>query len=500
MSTFVAAFDVGTTSLKAILVTRDGGIYHERKVALTTRVTEEGGFEQNPQEWFEAMCSVTCSWWKSGVNPSSISIIAMTGQMQDFIPIGLEKKGLCPAILYSDMRAVAEASHVNELFGKTYLREQLANSITPASILPKMLHWRTRFPRLFSRTHHCLFGAKDYLIMRLCDRLVCDPTTASTTGLFLHDTQSWYTDVLKTFDFPISLMPDIEMADSVVGSVNAFASKLTGFLEGTPITCGAGDALAATLGAGIAEMNEAYIYLGTTAWVANFVPSVPLKLPVNDAIYTLAGQDKDRDLRIAPVLNAGNIVSWALTLAGCKPGDDVTRCHELLEKSAADAGDVTPLTFVPYLNGERCPIQTNAHCGAFVGIAAGVTVGHLARAVFDGLAQSLRWCAELLDVPENRALRVVGGGARSAVWLQAIANTFDCPLIVRDRSEILPALGAASIAMRTIGWAASGAHLPPDDHGRVLVMPDAERSIAMRQQYERFKQLCEVIVGLKWPS
>ncbi|MGX9431408.1 FGGY family carbohydrate kinase [Bradyrhizobium sp. LeoA1S1] len=319
MSTFVAAFDVGTTSLKAILVTRDGKICHERKAALTTRMTEDGLVEQDPQEWFEAMCSVTCSWWKAGVKPSSISIIAMTGQMQDLIPISLEKRALCRAILYSDMRAVAESEHINELFGKSFLREQLANTMTPASILPKMLHWRRQFPQSFRRTHRYLFGAKDYLIMMLCDRLVCDPTTASTTGLFLHGVQRWYTDILEKCDFSVSLMPDIETAGSVVGSVNRSASKWTGFLQGTPITCGVGDAMAATLGAGIAEMNEAYIYLGTTAWVASFVPSVPLKLPANDAIYTLAGQDKDKDLRIAPVLNAGNIVSWALTLVGCKP-------------------------------------------------------------------------------------------------------------------------------------------------------------------------------------
>ncbi len=296
----------------------------------------------------------------------------------------------------------------------------------------------------------------------------------------------------------MDLMPEIRAPGDIAGNVSASACAQTGFLEGTPVICGLGDAAATTLGAGVTECHRPYLYLGTTGWIAHLLPAKDLLPPATDVIFTLAGADPGTALRLAPVLNAGNIVSWALTLVGCTPGDDPEKFFRILEEEAATVDGVGDLQFIPYLNAERCPIQTTSPNGALIGMSVTTTRAQILRSILEGLAQSLRWCAQLLDVQGDGNMRVIGGGTRNRIWLQSVADAFGRALHVSPDSDMLPALGVGLIAARSLGWAVDAKEFLRSASGAAssMVIPDASRSAALKQRYASFKRIAQTVVSM----
>src|SRR5690349_12627486 len=191
MNLFVATFDVGTTSLKAVLVSRDGTLLHPLTEAIDTWSGNDGAVEQDPDQWYRLFTGVAQTWWRLGIDPASIQMIAMTGQMQNLIALDLEDAPVGRAMLYSDMRASKESDAVNQRFGKASLQASVGNPVTAGSLLPKLMFLREHEPERLARTRRVLFGAKDYLVHRLCGRSVCDWTTASTTGLLVARERVW---------------------------------------------------------------------------------------------------------------------------------------------------------------------------------------------------------------------------------------------------------------------------------------------------------------------
>lgn len=501
MDSFVAAFDVGTTSVKAVLLSPGGALLHAQSVALKTWTGSEGAVEQQPEQWYRALTDIAQQWWQRGIDAASIRMIAMTGQMQNLIAIDRQGAPLGPALLYSDVRASREADSVNLRFGKDALRKAVGNPTTAASLLPKLIYFRQHYPELYSHTHKVLFGAKDYLINALCGKAVCDLTTASTTGLLLLQDRVWYRDLLESFEFAQDLMPGLYAPEQVVGSVSNGASAVTGFMTGTPVICGVGDAAATALGAGAADTSEPYLYVGTTGWVAHQIRSGDAK-PAAETVFTLCSPEPDAMIRIAPVLNAGNVLAWALTLLGHTPEEDPAVFYALLDAEAAASGDTEALMFIPYISPERCPIATLASHGAFIGISARTTRAQMLRAVFDGIALSLRWCGDMLDIATAGNMAAIGGGTRSRVFMQAVADAFNTTLHLHPDADLLAAAGAARIAARVLDWNAgldTTRETATADPQRI-VYPDERRSDVLRNAYPRFRQVAEAITALPLES
>ncbi|GAB2913358.1 xylulokinase [Paraburkholderia jirisanensis] len=500
MESFVASIDVGTTSLKAALLSRHGTLLHPQTAALKTWSNIDGTVEQQPEQWYSLLADITREWWRRGVDPASIQMIAMTGQMQNLIAVGRDGTPLGHALLYSDVRASAQADSVNLRFGKEALLSALGNPVTAGSLLPKLIFLRLRYPDLFKEAHKVLFGAKDYLIHVLCGESVCDPTTASTTGLLLLRDRVWADELLEAYGFAQDLMPRLCEPEETVGGVSDSASAVTGFVAGTPVICGVGDAAATALGVGPADMAEPYLYVGTTGWLAQRIRASDLGCPAANTVFTLCSSQPDAMIRIAPVLNAGNVLAWALTLVGHVTDDDPTHFFEVLETEAAKCDDAGALTFVPYVSPERCPVETLTPHGAFIGISAQTTRAQMLRAVFDGVAQSLRWCGSLLNIEPGGDMIAIGGGTRSKILMQTIADACGKTLHLRPHSDMLAAVGVASIAAERLGWRAGfDAYYDRQlekPEGKLVVSPSAERSFALQSQHAQFRQIAKVITSL----
>ncbi|RKT98836.1 hypothetical protein C7H84_34850 [Burkholderia sp. Nafp2/4-1b] len=142
----IAAFDVGTTSLKAALITRDGNLIHSQTKSVSTWSNELGAIEQEPEQWYRLLAEAAHAWWRRGVDPAHIEMIATAGQMQNLITVDRHGIALGRAMLYADVRASVQADAINDRFGRAELRNTIGGAVTAASLLPKLIFFWNMIP------------------------------------------------------------------------------------------------------------------------------------------------------------------------------------------------------------------------------------------------------------------------------------------------------------------------------------------------------------------
>ena len=278
-ASLIASLDIGSSAVKAGLVSADGRLHHVCSVAYPTSNLPAG--EQHADDWWRAFVAVLQGWWSAGVHADSIAALTFSGQMQDLITLDAQGEPVRPAILYSDARAGAAALEIEQRLGRDEIHRVTRNPFNGASVLPKLLHLRTQESPAWARIRRIAVGAKDHVIGRLTGRHVTDPTTAATTGLYDIERGAWATDWLATLGLDAALLPELLDAGARAGGVTAAAAASTGLRLDCPVLCGLGDAAATTLGAGLVDASQCYAYLGTSGWVARVsdrwnAPGVPL--------------------------------------------------------------------------------------------------------------------------------------------------------------------------------------------------------------------------------
>jgi xylulokinase len=448
---YIASFDIGTTNVKGMLVTSEAGIFLEKNMELT--VLRHGEYiEQEPAQWYEAVKRIAASWFKVGIKPEAIAALTFSGQMQDCIPVGDDLEPLRPAILYADGRSTEQSARLLAELGEEHIHERTENHMDGTLTFPKILWLKENEEELFRATKSFLVSSKDYVIAKLTDVCATDPTSAATTGCMDARTRTWIGPWLDRYEVPSDKMPQIAASDSVVGAVTAAGAAESGFAEGTPVLCGIGDAGAATLGAGVYEDCEVYAYVGTTGWVASATSGY---IDVNSGAFNLAYVDNGRQIAIAPLSNAGNAHQWAVgAFGGGGTGDLIS--YQLFEKTVdqTERGSDNVL-FLPYLNGERCPVQDVNASGCFIGLKPTTTKERMGTAVLEGVAYAMRQALDLVAERQpgtKQRVTLIGGGAKSKAWCQIMADILGCELIVPKDAQYLPSLGAAALGFKQAGW------------------------------------------------
>ncbi|WP_078427231.1 xylulokinase [Alkalihalobacterium alkalinitrilicum] len=444
---YIASFDIGTTSIKGILLKKDGSLIGQASYDLNTIHGSNGEIEQNPKDWWDGVVTITNKWWEEDViSPSDIAMITFSGQMQDIIPIAADDR-IRNAILYSDSRATVEADFINKQIPNS--KAIIANHIDGASPFAKLLWLKKRDEETYNKSFSFLFSAKDYIIYRLTNRVATDPVTGATTGMMNLKTKDWQSDWLVTNDLSIEKLPPILFPDEQVGVVTSEAAKQTGFLEGIPVLCGCGDAGASTMGAGAIQEGDSYIYLGTTGWIA--VPSNQVK-ELDYGIFNLAHLPKDRYISIAPLLNVGNVHTWGVQTLTEKEENRYQAFEALASSAPVGAAG---LLFLPYIHGERFPVNDSNATGVYFGITPSTNREHMARALIEGLCFSFRQTFEILIQNKRKAITLIGGGTQSATWCQVLASILGTTIRIPRNSEYLPAIGAAASAFVNLKWVES---------------------------------------------
>lgn len=449
---YIASFDIGTTNVKGVLVNEEASIQFVKNTPID--VNHANGFvEQDPEVWYKAVAGIAQDWFRSGISPSQVQLISFSGQMQDCIPVSADGTPVRPAILYSDGRGVEQSDRLLEQLGERTITRETANHMDGTLTLPKIMWLREQEEASYHEAATFLISSKDYVIARLTGAFVTDPTSAATTGCMNLRTLTWIAEWLEQAGVDPAKLPLILASDEEAGRVHGLGSSETGFIEGTPVLCGIGDAGAATLGAGVYREGEAYAYIGTTGWVAAASEGF---MDVQSGAFNLAYVEPGRQISIAPLTNAGSAHKWAAQLFGTvaveKPDDDSHLFAEFeaaLEKAERGSG----VLFLPYLNGERCPVQDVNASGCFIGLRTTTTKGQMGAAVLEGVALAIRQVMGLVVKPEAELrMTLIGGGAKSKIWCQILADVLQCELVVPADSHYLPSIGAAMLGFPKLGW------------------------------------------------
>jgi xylulokinase len=464
----VLVLDVGTSSVKAVLFDHEGRVCDEREEAYATQSLAGGREEQNPRDWWSAAANAV-----RPLDLSGLECISLAGTMQSVIPIGRDGEPVRPAILYSDSRADGVFKELAPAFERLGAATLLGNHLNEFMSVFKIAWLRAHEPESYRRTGVFHSGAKDYLLFKLTGRHVTDATAATTVGLMDIRTREWSVQLAEAAGIPLALLPRIEAADAEVGTVNAAAASALGIRAGIPVVNGCGDAGAATVGAGVSRPGEAYVYLGTSAWVA-LVREVEA-LTLSHELYTLAHPTDGLAIRIGAMLCGGDGAAWFAGLAG--------ETFESLELRLPAVDCAPPeLIFLPYLKGERCPFLDTRVRGAFLGLDRGHGAADMYYAVLEGVALALRANLDALGAG-GEEIRLIGGGALSSMWAQLIADVTARRVVVARTPTAATACGAFRIAA-----ARSGMRFADGDWGR-RVAPRTERAARSEARHQLFNEL-----------
>ena len=479
--TYIAAFDAGTTAVKGTLVNEAGEAVLSRSVELST-LCHDGFQEQAPQDWWEAFCAISRQFTEA-VPPEDIQGIIMSGQMQDLIPLDADLNPVCPAILYSDGRAEAQATALETRVGSDYFLHTTGNRCDGSLPLPKLMWLKENRPELYARTAHILISSKDYLIVRLTGVCAGDVTACATAGAMDIRRKRWDDRLLSAAGVDAKLFPTLYHPHQQVGAVLPEAAAACGYRAGTAVFAGIGDAGATTRASGIREPGQYNINLGTSGWVAAVSDDILL---TEAGVFNLAAAAEGCYINVVPFLNAGNVHKWISGVLGHKDGAaDYEAVSALLKNSVPGSHGVL---FLPYLVGERFPVLDPEARGCFFGMTAETTAADMARACLEGVAFSLRQGLEQLPVPPA-SISLIGGGGREAVWCQILADVLDHDITVLRDTEFRAAQALAALARQKAGSFALA------EEGTVY-HPRSKYEALYTDQYARYQKLYPVLRGL----
>jgi xylulokinase len=447
---YVAAFDLGTTAVKGVLVSEERKAVFQYTLPLET-VFSGDHKEQNPHDWYDAFRGISGMIFKNGFPPEQIRGIIMSGQMQDLVPVDEEGKPLRNAILYSDGRAVEEAAHINSLIGEDSIRRITGNAMDASIPAAKLLWYKKNEKDNYRKTASVLGSSKDYVILRLCGKRTGDITSASTFGLMDIHEKCWDGFLLNALAIPPRILPELFSCGEQAGTVSRAGAEQTGFLRGTPVYAGSGDAGASTLSSGITRAGEYSIYLGTSGWIAAISKDI-LSRP---GVFNLAAIQPDLYINVVPFLNAGGVHKWVSGLLwSAESGlDKYDYIDSLLENSGAGSGG---LLFLPYLSGERFPVMDPKIRGACIGIDNETTRAQMARSCLEGVAFSIRQGLEAIGGAGAKKISLTGGGARTPAWRQILADVLNSSITqIEEGSEYLPSIALSGSVFINAGLAGS---------------------------------------------
>jgi xylulokinase len=415
MACFVG-HDAGTGGVKSVLATADGRILARAFAEYPLDRPRTGWAEQDPRDWWGAIRRTTRELLaRAAVPAEQVAAIGFAGQMLSLVPVDVDGTPTRPAVSWLDARADEQARRIVRRMGGRHVVAKLAGGApTGKDIVAKVAWIRDEEPEVFRRTAAFL-DATGYLVARATGKLGADPTAAGATGLCAAG--AWSRLLATLCSFPLDKAPPIRPCTEVVGLLRDGAAADLGLAPGTPVVAGLADIAAAAVGSGALGDGEAHLYLGTSAWIG-LTTSRAVAVPAH-GIASVPAADGASYLAIGESETAGACVAWFLDhLAPDHAGPSLDALAREAEPGARG------LLFLPWMFGERTPVPDTALRGGFVHLSLDHGREEMARAVYEGVALNLRWIVEAFA--RGRAVgptvRAIGGGVRSDLWMQIVAD------------------------------------------------------------------------------
>ena len=432
-ASYILAHDLGTTGDKAALFDRDGKPVASAFSAYQTTYPEPGWAEQNPTDWWSAVCLTTRNLLvKSNIGASDLACIVFSGQMMGCVPIDRQTRPLRNAIIWADTRAMDEERTIIERAGmhETY---KITGHRASASYSGAKIMWiRNHHPEVFRQVYKFMH-AKDFIAARMTGNFATDYSDASGMNLFNLKTQSWSPTMLDAMQLDPVLLPDAHPSTDVIGNLLPQAASELGLQPGIPVVIGGGDGSCAATGAGVVAEGSAYLYIGSSAWIG-----ITTNEPIFDSelrTFTWAHLVPGKFSPTGTMQAAGASYQWlrdTVCLTEKQRGElQGTSAYEemnaLAEKSPPGAKG---LYYFPYLLGERSPRWNPQARGAFFGLSISHDRSDMNRATLEGITLNLR---VILDAFRQQGaqiseMRVIGGGANGRIWRKILADIFGIPI------------------------------------------------------------------------
>ncbi len=477
---YVMGIDSSTTATKAILVDRSGSVVVVADSDYGYETPKPRWTEQDPHLWWAATCdAVEMVLGRSGIDPGAIDAVGLTGQMHGSVLLDEDGEVLRPALLWNDQRTGDECDEIRDLLGDRLI-PITGNDALTGFTAPKLLWVRHNEPDVWERVRHVLLP-KDYVRFRLSGDLATDVADGAGTQLFDIADRTWSQVVLEALGIAPGWMPTTHEGPQKTGVVSTEAARATGLAAGTPIVAGGGDQAANAVGVGAIEPGVVALSLGTSGVV--FAATDEPVIEPQGRVHSFCHAVPDRWHLMGVMLSAAGSLRWFRD--SFAPNVDFD--HLAGEASAVEAG-AEGLLFLPYLTGERTPHPDPLARGAFVGFTVRHGRGHAVRAVMEGVAFGLADSLAAMTaagMPAPAQIRASGGGTKSRLWRQILADVLGAEIATVDTAEGA-AYGAAILAMVGGGW--------HDDVGdavaeHVIVTPVAEPNPDRRATYERLYEL-----------
>jgi xylulokinase len=449
---YVIGIDVSTTATKAVVVDENGEIVSTGVSGYGFETPKPLWSEQDPGLWWTATVEALNSALTT-IDASDVKAVGLTGQMHGLTLLDGAGQPLRPALLWNDQRTVVECDEIRAALGRRRLIETTGNDALTGFTAPKILWVRKHEPDLFARAAHVLLP-KDFVRHRLTGDYATDKAGGSGTLLFDLAKRTWSEEVVAALDIDPRLLPPTFEGTAITGTITKQAAGLTGLPAGTPVVGGGGDQAASAIGTGVIDPGTVTVSVGTSGVVfaATDEPAFEPRARVHAFCHAVPA----RWHMMGVMLSAAGSYQWFRdTLA---PGVSFPDLDDEAETVAAGSDG---LLFLPYLSGERTPHPDPNARGAFVGLTLRHTRAHLARAVLEGVAFGLRDGLDLMvaaGTPTPNSVRISGGGARSQLWRQIIADVLDTHVETVSTHEGA-AYGAAVLAAVGAQWDASATAL-----------------------------------------
>jgi xylulokinase len=447
MADLILAHDIGTSGNKATLYSVEGNLVASSTVDYPTRFFNANWAEQDPHLWWEAVSRASREVLLD-VDPDRIGAVSFSGQMMACVCMDKSGRVIRDAIIWADSRSVKQIESLKTRIDPADGYGITGHRLSPSYTLGKLLWIRDNEPDNYRQIYKIL-NPKDFIIYKLTGAWVTDETDASGTNIFDLEQRQWSQEIIAAAGISPDLLPDIVPSPTVVGSVTNDAARQTGLRAGTPVVCGAGDGLCASVGAGCVQEGRVYTSLGTSAWIATATRS-PLADP-QMRTFTFAHAVPNLYGPCGAAQAVGSAFNWArdTIYAGDSTGAGAARTdvNEMLNEVIASAPvGAHRLLFLPYLLGERSPWWNPDARGAFIGLTMEHSKSDLLRAVVEGIFLTMRLILDILRPNVNaEVMDVIGGFARGEVQQRIMADVYGMPLAISENLAEATSMGAAVI-------------------------------------------------------
>jgi xylulokinase len=444
--------DIGTTGLKAALLDGHGKVLAEAAREHATSHPFSGWAEQDPEMWWKALRSTVREIIsKAGIDGRPLTGISISSMAPVVIALDASGRPLLPGMIWADKRAEAESEWLRTTIGEARINQITANHINSFYAAPKCLWLKHNRPDIFARTQKFVM-ANGYINFRLTGRLTIDHSHLPLLLLSEAKNLTWSKELFEAMDLPCVKFPEIRSCLDVIGEVTKEAAAELGISAGTPVLAGTVDTVAALIGMGIIASGQAFVSMGTGSNVGTCLASPAFAQPLVFLPHAVPGLW----LATGVMTSTGASLKWFRNTF-CKDEQeearqDGTDVYDKLTNLAAQAPTgCTGVIFLPYLMGEQSPIWDDDARGVFMGLAPTTSRGDLVRAVMEGCAFGIRQNFEVFRRAgwEVGEVRIQGGAAKNALWIQIISDVVGRSVLVPPVSASAPVGNAILVGIAT---------------------------------------------------